>query len=169
MRIKQDEYAKFYQTYIDKADTSKSIVENLQDTIEEAITLLKEVPKEKYLYKYADDKWTIQQLIEHIIDAEKVFSYRALRFARNDTTNLPGFDENSYVANANSNTRNYQELVAELTVVRKSTIFMFANFNDQVLLRKGTIDGNEMTVRAIGYVNSGHLKHHIGVLKERYL
>ncbi|HBS11085.1 MAG TPA: DNA damage-inducible protein DinB, partial [Flavobacteriaceae bacterium] len=111
----------------------------------------------------------IKELLEHIIDAERIFAYRALRIARNDKTDLSGFEENSYVENANSDSRDYQELLEEFSYVRKSTVFLFKNFSKQVMLQVGTIDGNEITVRAIGYVNSGHLLHHINIIKERYL
>lgn len=167
--IKEDEYNRFYKTYIDLADTSKSVVENLQSSFNEALIFFKGLPEEKYLYSYAEGKWTLKELLEHIIDAERIFMYRALRFARKDKTDLPGFEENNYVKNANSNTRDFNELIEEFSMVRKSTAVMFANFSEEVLLQVGTIDGNEITVRAIGYVNSGHLKHHINIIKERYL
>ncbi|HBK70555.1 MAG TPA: damage-inducible protein DinB [Flavobacteriaceae bacterium] len=168
-KIKENEYHRFYKTYIDKADTSKSVVENLQESFEDALTFFKDIPEEKHLYRYAEDKWSIKELLEHIIDAERIFAYRALRIARNDKTDLSGFEENSYVENANSDSRDYQELLEEFSYVRKSTVFLFKNFSKQVMLQVGTIDGNEITVRAIGYVNSGHLLHHINIIKERYL
>ncbi len=167
--IKENEYNRFYKTYIDRADTTKSVVENLQESFNEALTFFESLPEDKYLYCYAEGKWTIKELLEHIIDAERIFNTRALRFARKDKTDLPGFEENSYVKNANSNTRDFKELIEEFNVVRKSTLFMFANFSEDILLQVGTIDGNEITVRAIGYVNSGHLLHHINIIKERYL
>ncbi len=166
--IKENEYNRFYKTYIDRADTSKSVVVNLQESFNEALAFFKDVPNEKQLYSYAEGKWTIKELLEHLIDAERIFNSRALRFARKDKTDLPSFEENSYVVNANSNARDYNELVEEFSSVRKSTLFMFANFSEEVLLHVGTVDGNEITVRAIGYVNSGHLLHHISIIKERY-
>jgi len=166
--IKENEYHRFYKTYINRADTSKSVVENLQSSFDEALTFFKRIPSEKHLYSYAEGKWTLKELLEHIIDAERIFTTRALRFARKDKTDLPGFEENIYVANANSNKRDFNELVEEFSAVRKSTLLMFANFSEDVLLHIGTIDGNEITVRAIGYVNSGHLLHHINIIKERY-
>jgi len=167
--IKENEYNKFYKTYIDLADTSKSVVENLQSSFNDALAFFKNLPEEKQLYRYAEGKWTLKELLEHLIDAERIFNTRALRIARKDKTDLPGFEENSYVANANSNVRDFNELIEEFSTVRKSTLFMFANFSEKVLLQVGTIDGNEITVRAIGYVNSGHLMHHIYIIKERYL
>ena len=169
MTVNTDEYAKFYQSYIDKVDTEKTIVKNLQETFQEAMAIFKVLPEDKYLYKYAEKKWTIVQLLEHIIDAERIFSYRALRFARNDKTDLPGFEENSYVENAYSNSRDYQELLEEFVLVRKASEIMFSNFSDEVLKRTGSIDGNKISVRAIGYVNAGHLRHHLAIIKERYL
>lgn len=165
----ENEFYHFNKPYLDKVDISKTVVENLQDSFDEALPIFKEIPVEKHLYRYAENKWTIKELLEHIIDAERVFAYRALRIARKDTTDLPGFDENEYVANANSNTRNYERLLEELITVRKSTEILFANFNENVLLQKGTVDGKIISVRVLGYVISGHLRHHLRIIKERYL
>ena len=167
--VNENEYASFNGTYIEKTDISKSVTENLRESLAEAITVFKDLPEEKQLFKYAENKWTIKELLEHIIDAERIFSYRVLRIARNDTTDLRGFDENDYVSNAKSNKRDYQELLEEFLAVRKSTEILFANFDEDILLRKGTVDGKVISVRVLGYVICGHLKHHISIIKERYL
>ena len=107
-------------------------------------------------------------MVQHVIDTERVFCYRALCFARNDITALPGFDQDLFVANDNANTRNWEDLLAEMRVVRQSTILLFNSFTDEALLRIGSGSGKNMSVRAIGFLCSGHQIHHLNVLKERY-
>ena len=111
----------------------------------------------------------MKELIQHIIDTERVFSYRALCFARNDNTSLPGFDQDVFVENDNANDRNYYDLLNEMEVLRKSSIQLFKSFSDEALLRVGVASNNKMSVRALGYLFSGHQMHHLNIIKERYL
>jgi hypothetical protein len=105
----------------------------------------------------------------HLIDAERIFAYRALRFARNDKTELPGFDENSYVDEANANQRSIQDLLTELLVVRQASLTLFKSFSEEQLLCKGIASNNPMSVRALGFIIIGHQNHHQKVFEERYL
>ncbi len=169
-KLQSDEYALFYRPYIDiLLDNDKSIIENLLDSHEKAIQILENLDPEKQLFQYAEGKWTIKELIQHIIDAERVFNYRALRFARNDASELPGFDENQFVSQSNANTRDYKDLLEEFSLLRKSTILMYKNFSTEALLLKGKASGEFFSVRALGYITSGHLLHHLHIINSRYL
>ncbi len=169
-KLKNTEYASFYQPYIQVLlDNDKGIIENLKGSLLEFELLLGDIPEEKQLYQYAESKWTIKELIQHLTDAERVFNYRALRFARNDKTELSGFDENHYVIHCNANDRSYKLLFDEFVALRKSTIFMYQSFTDEMLLFQGKSSGNYMSVRALGFITSGHLLHHLQVIKKRYL
>ncbi len=117
---------------------------------------------------YAPGKWTIKDILQHIIDAERIFAYRALRFARNDKTPLAGFDENTYAEEAKTGHRTLEEIIDEFDVTRKSTVSMFNSFTKEQLLHTGISNNKEISVLAIGFTISGHLIHHIGVIKERY-
>lgn len=167
--ISKDEYAPYYEQYIQfYANNGKSIVENLLESQKEFDVCLKDLPYEKHKYSYDLDKWTVKEVIQHIIDTERVFCYRALSFVRNDKTPLPGYDQDVFVANDNANERNLNDMIAEMQTLRASTIQLFQSFSDAILLRVGNASGNNMSVRAIGYVLSGHQMHHLNVLKERY-
>ena len=120
-------------------------------------------------YRYAPGKWAAKDILQHLIDAERIFAYRALRFSRNDTTPLASFDENEYVVEANANRRSIQELLTELAVVRQSTLSLFKTFSEQELLRTGIASKNPMSVRALGFVIIGHQNHHQRIFEVRYL
>lgn len=168
--IESTEYAPFYQTYITAiTDSGKGIVDNLQDTLDESLTLLRSLSKEKENYAYADGKWTIKEVLQHIIDTERIFAYRALRIARKDKTPLPGFEQNDYVDTSNAIYRDFSVMLEEFELTRKSTILLFKSLTDEMLLQHGEMSGNAITVRALGYICSGHVKHHINIINERYI
>lgn len=170
LKLPDNEYAPFYKPYILAASKSdKGIVENLQDSLVRFFEILSELSEEKQLFAYAENKWTIKELVQHMIDTERVMSYRALRISRNDKIDLAGFDENDYVSNANANQIPFIELLKEFSLVRKSTIAMFKGFTDEMLLRKGTASETEISVRALGYILTGHVLHHLRIIEERYL
>lgn len=116
---------------------------------------------------YAENKWTVKTILLHMIDAERIFAYRALRFARNDKTPLSGFDENEY-AKADVSNRTVTDLLIEFAAVRQATLGLFLGFDDDILLRQGTASGNEISVLALGFTIVGHELHHFNVLRERY-
>jgi uncharacterized damage-inducible protein DinB len=124
---------------------------------------------DKFDYQYAEGKWTIKEIIQHLIDSERVFSYRALRISRNDKTPLPGFDENDYVSNSNGKERSLQSLLTEMAVVRQATLSLFNSFSQEQLTKIGIASNKEVSVRAIGFIIIGHQKHHQKVFSERYL
>lgn len=131
--------------------------------------LLKRIPVKKTGYAYAPDKWTIKQLLQHIIDAERVFAYRALWFARKDGQPLPGFEENSWATAADVSAREWDDMVSEYRSVRKATEFLFHSFGPGELKAIGNSNNSEVSVAALGYMCAGHVAHHMNIIKERYL
>lgn len=117
---------------------------------------------------YEPGKWTIKDILQHIIDGERVFSYRAMRISRKDQTPLPSFDQDLFVANANAATRSIDDLLEEFDLVRRGTIRLFRSFSDEMMLSEGVCSGRQMSVLSIGYILTGHLIHHMHILKERY-
>lgn len=117
---------------------------------------------------YAPGKWTIKDIVQHMIDAERVFSYRAMRFARNDKTALPGFDENAFAITANASKRDLNELLDEFAALRSATTKLYASFTNEMLIREGTSFNKDISVLAIGFTLTGHVIHHVNILKERY-
>lgn len=126
------------------------------------------IPPEKYDYRYAAGKWTIREVLQHIIDAERIFAYRALRFARLDDTHLPGFDENKYADQAKAHTRPWEKLIEEFKVVRHSSVLLFSSFDEEQFEASGVASGSRCYVRGIGYIIIGHSLHHLRVTRERY-
>ncbi|MFT6699309.1 MAG: putative damage-inducible protein DinB [Porticoccaceae bacterium] len=168
--IPKNEYTPYFEKYLQLVSKDeKSIGENLVASQKEFDDLLRNLPVEKHNFSYAEGKWTMKELIQHIIDTERIFSYRALCFARNDSTSLPGFDQDIFVENDNANDRNYCDLLDEMAVLRKSSVQLYKSFSDEALLRIGVASENKMSVRALGYLFSGHQIHHLNIVKERYL
>lgn len=160
--------AEFFQRYLHKAP-SDDLLESLKLNSKEFTKLLAKIPKKKRDYAYAEGKWTIKELVQHIIDTERVFCYRALRFARKDSTPLAGFDENNWAANALVNKRHWDDLVKEFKSLRKSTELLFESFQEEQLLAEGTASNHTINVAALGYITAGHVEHHIQIIQERYL
>jgi hypothetical protein len=167
--LSNTEYSTFNATYIKAVNESVDLIEGLEKSMDEFISFLEQLPVEKLEYRYADGKWTIKDIIQHIIDAERIFSYRALRISRNDKTPLASFDENEYVENTNANARNSNDLLSELKLVRQTTIMLFKSFSKEQMLILGTASNHSVSVRAIGFVILGHQLHHYKVIQERYL
>jgi uncharacterized damage-inducible protein DinB len=162
------EYAPFYAAYL---GTIKNVdlIEELEICLHDFIKFVQDIPMDKFDYRYAEGKWTIKEIIQHLIDTERIFSCRAMRISRNDQTPLPGFDENDYVVNSDAKERNLQGLLTEYAVVRQSTLSLFKSFSKTQLLRTGTASNFTVSVRAIGFITIGHQKHHQQIFKERYL
>ncbi|WP_339881562.1 DinB family protein [Polaribacter vadi] len=168
--IPKNEYAPYFEQYMQLVTKEgKSIIENMQNSQIEFDTILRNLPKEKHTFSYAEGKCTLKELIQHSIDTERVFCYRALCFARNDKTSLPGFDQDIFVDNGNANQLEFSDLLDEMSTLRKSTIQLYKSFSEEALLRIGVASGNKISVRALGYLFSGHQIHHLNIVKERYL
>ena len=160
--------AEFYHGYINhaKGNSAAEVVANHAQDLEHFYHSL---PDEKANHAYASDKWTLKELLQHVIDAERVFTYRALRFARKDTTPLCSFDENAYAQHSNASKRTFQSLKDEFISLRNATNIMFSTFDEEQLNSKGTVNNKTMTVNAIAFIVYGHLLHHKGIIEERYL
>jgi hypothetical protein len=166
-RPEASEYAPFYANYVAGVPET-DVVSALRDSGTEITALLAAIPESRAGFRYAEGKWSIRELIGHVIDAERIFTYRALRLARGDATPLPAFEENDYVRTAGSDARTVADLVAELRAVRQSTVRMFASFPDEAWTRTGTVSGRPVSVRALAYITAGHARHHLKMLRERY-
>lgn len=161
------EYAPFYTAYIAGVGDG-DIVKLLAAAGRELDTVLAGVDESRGGHRYAEGKWTVREVIGHLIDAERIFTYRALRIARGDATPLASFDENAYVAAAGSDARTVADLRDEMRVVRESTVKLFTSLADDAWARVGAASGKEVTVRALAYITLGHQQHHLRILRERY-
>ena len=152
-QLQPEEYPPYFGNYISQVSSEYSLIEELEISV----------------HRYSEGKWTIKDILQHLIDAERIFAYRALRFSRNDQTPLATFDEDEFVVQANANRRSIQDLLTELAVVRQASLSLFKSFSEEELLRIGTASGKQMSVRALGIVIIGHQNHHQRVFEERYL
>lgn len=159
---------KFYNHYVMQVH-DLDMLEALEQSGKNLAAMLSTVPEDMGEYRYEKGKWSIKELICHMMDAERIFAYRALRFARNDSTELSGFEENDYAPEANAHARTLKQLLAEAETLRKSTLDLFSSFTPEMLQRKGTANKNVVSVVNIGYIIAGHETHHHNILKERYL
>ena len=167
-QINKNEYNPYYKFYIEELG-GVELIEILTASFNEFSATIKNLTEEQLTYRYAEGKWTIKELIQHLIDTERVMSYRALRFSRNDATELQGFDENWYVENSNANDRNIADIIEEFNHLRNTSISLFKSFSTKMLLKSGLANGSEMSVRALGFIIPGHQLHHLKIIKERYL
>ena len=166
--LAEHNFAEYFNRYINLVDDEEILIvlEKNNNNLRELFDLLVESQGE---YRYAEDKWSIKELLVHLIDAERIFCYRALSFARNDSTDLPGFDHDEYVKYSDANNRTLNDIAKEFEAVRRSTIALYKNFSTEILNASGTANGNKLTVTAIGYIIVGHATHHINILEEKYL
>ncbi len=167
-RPEKEEYAAFYKTYVSLV-AETDIVSTLENQIAELQDLFVEVSEEKADFRYAEGKWSIKELLGHLIDGERVFSYRALRISRGDQTPLASFEENSYVANSNFSNIELADLIKEFSLLRGSNVLFFKNLTDEAWLRTGTASDATVSVRALAFIMVGHVFHHANILRERYL
>lgn len=174
-RPEKSEYPVYSQHYFDLIKTDTDILEEMQDNLINLKELIYSLPPDKLLYRYAENKWTIKEILVHNIDDERIFAYRALRYGRNDHTPLNGFEENNYAKYSYANVRSLDSIFEEYESVRWATITLFQNLPDDAFMRCGggiDDDGsiiNIRTVRALAYHIAGHELRHIKVIKERYL
>ncbi|HEU4680208.1 MAG TPA: DinB family protein [Gemmatimonadales bacterium] len=166
-RPEADEAATFYHGYIAKV-TGDNIGEQLQRQLEVLEQLMKSLDDEAALFRYEPGKWSIKEIVGHLTDAERIFAYRLMRIARADTTPLPGFDENAFVAAGGFDERPLSTLLREFRAVRVSTVALLEGLPATGWLRKGVASGHAISTRALAYIMVGHVTHHLGVLRERY-
>lgn len=164
----ENEYAPFYRTYVSKIKDD-DVIAILEDQMNETNELFRSLSNEQANYRYAEGKWSIKELAGHMADSERVFGYRAMRIGRNDTTELPGFEQDDYVSNGNFETRSIDDITEELLYIRKANLKLYKSFDETELSRTGTANGYTVSVRALIYITAGHERHHLNVINEKYL
>lgn len=158
-----------YQTLYINTVGDGDIVDLLSQQCDSLSTFLRAIPESKALYAYADGKWTVDEVVGHLTDTERIMAYRLLRFSRKDSNPLPGFEQDDYVANAHFNEMKLTDLVEEFIAVRKANLYLFNSLTGEQKLLSGTASGNRITVNALLYIIAGHANHHVNILKEKYL
>lgn len=166
---KTGEYAPYTIMYIDLLPDDGLVLDHLQDNLETTIKFVRSLPEEKLTCRHAENEWTIKEILVHIIDDERIYCYRALRFARNDATELPGFEQDEYVPYSGANNRELEAILEELATVRRATISFFSSLDEEALKRVGNGASKVMSVRAAAYHIAGHELHHINSIKENYI
>jgi hypothetical protein len=168
IKPEKGEFLPYYERYIELVG-SGDVIATLTRQMAETQALLRGLPASVATYRYAPDKWSVNELIGHLIDSERIFAARALRFARNDPTALPGFEQDDYVRNSSFDSYPLSELASELKSVRESTVFLFKHLQEDAWMRRGSANGAEVSVRALAYIIAGHELHHREILRARYL
>ena len=158
----------YFQVYINQV-AEKDLPSAFTNQSQVIKDFLPSISEEQSTIAYAPGKWTLKELLQHMIDTERILNYRALSFARKEAAPLPGFEENDYAKNSNANNRTWESLTAEFVAVRRSTLFLFDSFTPEMLASGGTANNNAFTVEGLGFIISGHFYHHKKIIEERYL
>jgi uncharacterized damage-inducible protein DinB len=165
----EGEYAPYAIIYIGLLPDDGLVLKHLRDNLERTKAFVRSLPEGLLTRRYAEGKWTIKEILSHVADDERIYAYRALRFARNDKTELPGFEQDYYALYSGANERGLEDILDELTAVRQATVALFEGLDDAALLRAGVADGKVMSVRAAAYHIAGHEMRHVNIIRERYL
>lgn len=166
--ITSKEHNSYFEIYIKQAGNA-NLFSTLEQSELDTIAFFKSLDKQKHTYSYAEGKWTILEILQHIIDTERIFQYRAFRYSRHDSTPLPGFEQDDYVVPSRANTKPLSQLIEEYTCVRQSSLALFNSITTEDLCFIGTGSNSPMSARAILAILIGHEKHHISIIKTRYL
>jgi hypothetical protein len=167
-RPDKSEYPDYCEGYVSKVPAG-DIVTVLGDQLDDSLALFRSIPETRGSYRYAEGKWSVKEVIGHITDGERILAYRALRFARGDTTPLAGYEQDDYVLGGGFERRSLKDLIDEFETVRRATISLFSSFDGEAWSRRGVANKNEMSVRGIAYVLAGHERHHVEILRAKYL
>ena len=167
MRPLPNTFPSYFNTYI-KLIPESDVMEALKKHAFRAEKYFNLISEEQSLYKYSEGKWTVKEILQHVIDTERIFCYRALAIARKEMAILPSFDERKYAANALSNQRSWKELTEEFKAVRHATVLLFHSFTNESLEYSGKVSDYQMTVLALGFTIAGHVEHHMNIIRERY-
>jgi uncharacterized damage-inducible protein DinB len=167
MRPNPADYNSYYETYIKEIE-GDDILKILNEQNKKTQEVLNSFSEHKGNYRYADGKWTVKEVVGHLLDTERVFAYRALCVARGEKKSLPGFEQDDYVKDGNFNSRNLSDLNYEFRLLRESNLLLFRSFSEDMLNKRGTANSSAITVRAILWIIAGHEKHHVKILLERY-
>lgn len=162
------EFAPYYGKYVEKVPDG-SVLETLQSQITDTVSLLRSAGEAKGEHRYGPDKWSIKEVVGHMCDSERIFAYRLLRIARGDETPLPGFEQDDYIANGRFGSRSLDDLIDEFALIRASTVALVKNLDQAAMSRMGTASGFPVSARALAWIIAGHERHHISILRERYL
>ncbi len=168
MRPLPPTFPSYFNTYI-KLIPESDVMDALNNHALRASRFFDLISEEQSFYKYADGKWTVKEILQHVIDTERIFCYRALAIARKEITSLPSFDERKYAANSFANNRTWKKLTEEFKVVRQSSVLLFDSFTKENLELTGKVSDYQMTVLALGFTIAGHVEHHMNIIRERYL
>jgi uncharacterized damage-inducible protein DinB len=163
-----EEHAAYYSTYINQVPDG-DILDLMNQQMKEIENFISKIDEEKSKYRYASDKWSIREVFGHILDGERIFAYRALRFSRDDKTEIAGFDQNNYITNSNYDSIPLANLLEQFLALRNANILLFKTFSDEMWLKSGIASKNLISVRAIAYVMVGHCTHHVNVIQTKYL
>lgn len=165
----QGEFAPYASAYIDLLPDDGSVLKYLEENLDTIKSVVNTIPQDRLAIPCAEGEWTVKEILVHLIDAERIISYRALRFARSDMTELPGFDQDPYVVESGANQRSLEDIFAEYTAVRSATIALFNSLSDDAFTRIGIANKNPMSVRAAFYQIAGHELHHLNSIRQNYL
>jgi len=165
----EGEYAPYTILYVNQLPDDGEVLKHLHAGLDMVKELVMPLTEEQLQHRYAPGKWSIKEMLVHIMDSERIFAYRALRIGRNDKTPLPGFEQDDYVPHSNAANRSIEDIMDEYTLIRRSTIKLFAGMPDEAATRSTTVNGHNVSVRALAYIIAGHERHHITILRERYL
>jgi uncharacterized damage-inducible protein DinB len=168
-RPKVGEYPEYFEKYYSNLPAEGNFFELITKSNMDTIDVITSVDEETLAFRYAEGKWSIREIIQHLMDSERVFSYRAMRIARGDKSENPGYDENVYASNSDADNRNIMDMVREFSLLRASTIELFKSFSDEALQQLGFANGYKVTPAAIGYAIVAHERHHLKVIEEKYL
>lgn len=165
---KNKEYDEYYDRYVSLVEET-DIVAAMREQTGELERFFAEITEEKSLFAYAEGKWTIKELVGHLTDGERIFGYRALRISRADQTPIEGFEQDGYIENSNFNSMTLADLLEEFALTRRANLIMFQNLAEDAWRRSGTASDVPVSVRALAYIMVGHVRHHLNILRERYL
>jgi uncharacterized damage-inducible protein DinB len=166
---REGEYPPYAVIYVGLLPDDGLVLEHMRESVKATTDFILSLPEGRLAFRYAEGKWTVKEILAHVIDDERIYAYRALRFARNDPTELPGFEQDAYALHSGANRRTAASLLEEFAAVRRATLALFDSFDEAALARSGVADGKRVTVRALAYHIAGHELRHVNVIKERYL
>ena len=166
-RPEPTEYGAYYEKYVSIINEN-DILTTLAAQPTELADMFVAVPEERGTFAYAEGKWTIKEVLGHLIDGERMFAYRAFRISRGDMTPIEGFEQDGYIENAFSNDRGFADILEEFKLLRRANMIFFNHLHDDAWLRIGTASGVPVSVRAIAYIMAGHVRHHVNILRDRY-
>jgi len=169
LMLEKGEFNPYYGQYIEQVAADLNLIDALEHSKVILVQFYRSLPEDKTMHRYQEGKWTLKEMLQHLIDTERVFSYRALRFARNDKSELMGFEQDDFVLNSRANDRSVNDLLQEYEIVRNATIALYKSASDETLSEVGIASGSPLSARAAGFITAGHDLHHIHLIKERYL